>query len=166
MPDRVSHLSRRAFVVAGVGGTALTLTGCDALDSLLGEEEPAAPGAVSPTAPAADADSALVDEVATAIAEAGALATATGTTIPGLARIGLRLAKIHEAHAAELGRTTPADPPVVTGGKATALRRLWRRETALQDQLVSAAQAAESGALAQVFASMAAGLAQQQAVLT
>lgn len=169
MPDRVSHLSRRGFLAAGVGGAAVAVTGCDALDEVFGDADSPEPGAVSPAAPAADADSVLVDEVSTAIAKAGALATATGTTIPALARIGLRLARIHEAHAAELGRNAPADPPadppVVKGSKATALRRMWRTETALQDQLVAAAQAAESGALAQVFASMAAGLAQQQAVL-
>lgn len=165
MPNRVSRLSRRTFLGAGAGGTAVLLSGCDALDSVLGESDPVPPGAVSPTAPAVDADSALVEEVATAIASAGALASATGTTIPALARVGARLARIHEAHAGELGRTTAADQPVVDGGRTAALRRLWRSEDALQLRLVAAAQDAESGALAQVFASMAAALAQQQAVL-
>lgn len=165
MPDRVRRLSRRTLLGAGAGGTAVLLSGCDALDSVLGEGDPAPPGAVSPTAPAVDADSALVEEVATAIARAGALATATGTAVPALDRIGDRLARIHTAHAGELGRTSAADLPAVDGGKAAALRRLWRSEDALQSRLVAAAQDAESGALAQVFASMAAALAQQQAVL-
>ena len=165
MPDRVSHLSRRTFVAFGVGGAALALSGCDALDSVLGDDDPVPPGAVTPTAPAADTDSTLVDEVTTAIAEAGALAAATGTTIASLARIGSRFARIHTAHASELGRTEAAAPPVVTGPEAVALRALWASETALQDRLVAAAQTAESGALAQVFASMAAALAQQKAVL-
>lgn len=165
MPDRVSHLSRRAFVAFGVGGAALALTGCDAIDSVFNEDDPASPGAVTPTAPAADADSTLVDEVVTAIAEAGALAAATGTTIAPLARIGARLARIHASHASELGQTETAAPPVVTGPKAVALRTLLASETALQERLVTAAQSAESGALAQVFASMAAALAQQRAVL-
>lgn len=166
MPDRVSHLSRRAFVAFGLGGAALTLSGCDALDSVIGDDDPVSPGAVTPTAPAADADSTLVDEVATAIAEAGALAAATGTTIAPLARIGDRLARIHTSHASELGRTEAAAPPVVTGPKAAALRTLLANEAALQKRLVAAAQTAESGALAQVFASMAAALAQQRVVLS
>lgn len=166
MPDRVSHLSRRAFVAFGLGGAALTLTGCDALDSVLGDGDPVSPGAVTPTAPAADADSTLVEEVATAIAAAGALAAATGTTIAPLARIGTRLSRLHASHASELGRTDAAAPPAVTGSRDVALRALLASEAALQERLVAAALSAESGALAQVFASMAAALAQQKAVLT
>lgn len=142
----------------------MTLAGCDALDEVLGDEVPAQSGG-SPTAPAVDTDSALVADVAETIAIAAALATATATTVPGLAGPALRFTRLHEAHAAELRSTATAEPPAVPGGRQAARAALLQSEAALQARLVDAAQSAGSGALAQVFASMAASLAQQRAAL-
>jgi hypothetical protein len=137
-------------------------------DLLDGDDEPGVSGAVTPTAPAVDADSALVTEVAQAIAATGALATATATTLAPLARLGTHLARIHAAHLAELGGDGPDDQtavPVVPTGRRAALTALLLAEERLQDRLTVAAGAAQSGALAQVFASMAAAVAQQRTVL-
>ena len=153
-------------MTGGLAGTALALVGCDAVDDLLdGDDSPGVSGAVTPTAPAVDADSDLVATVLDAVTATGALATAVGTTVPALAGIATRLARLHEAHATELGGAEPADTPAVPPGRAAALRRLVQAETRLQDRLVAAAEEAESGALAQVLASMAAAVAQQRAVL-
>lgn len=153
-------------MTGGLAGTALALVGCDAVDGLLESDDgPGVSGAVSPTAPAVDADSDLVARVLDAVTAAAALATAVGTTVPALAGVATRLARLHEAHANELGGADPADAPAVPAGRAAALRRLAEAEARLQDRLVTAAGEAESGALAQVLASMAAAVAQQRAVL-
>lgn len=160
-------LSRRGLVTGGLAGSAVLLGGCTAVGDLLdGDDEPGVSGAVIPTAPAADADSALVAEVGQAIAATSALATATGTTLAALRRIGTHLARIHDAHLLELGGVEPAEAPVVPTGRRAALDGLLLAEQRLQDRLTAAAGRAESGALAQVFASMAAAIAQQRAVLT
>lgn len=153
-------------MTGGLAGAALALAGCDALDDLLdGDDGPGVSGAVSPTAPAVDADSDLVATVLDEVTATGALATAVGTTVPALAGAATRLARLHEAHATELGGADPADVPVVPTARAAALQSLARAEARLQDRLVEAAGRAESGALAQVLASMAAAVAQQRAVL-
>lgn len=159
-------LSRRGLVVGGLAGSAVLLGGCDAVGDLLdGDDDPGVSGAVTPTAPAVDADSTLVTEVARAIAATSALATATGTTVTALARTGSHLARIHDAHLAELGGAEAAQAPVVPTGRGAAREGLLLAEQRLQDRLVLAAGTAESGALAQVFAAMAAAIAQQRAVL-
>lgn len=153
-------------MTGGLAGAALALAGCDAVDDLLdGDDGPGVSGAVSPTAPAVDADSDLVATVLDEVTATGALATAVGTTVPALAGAATRLARLHEAHATELGGADPADAPVVPTARAAALQSLARAEARLQDRLVEAAGRAESGALAQVLASMAAAVAQQRAVL-
>lgn len=172
MPASLPPVSRRLVVAGGLGGAALALSGCDALDDVLGRNDDpgvsgAASGTVTPTAPAADADSTLVDTVVAAISGTSALVAATGTAVPGLAKITASLTRLHTAHATELGGTLSTTPPAtpVTGPRAAALRRLLRAEADLQDRLVAAAGQAHSGALAQLFAAMAAALAQQRAVL-
>lgn len=166
MPARPTPISRRALLAGGIAGSGLALTGCDAVGGLLdGDDGPGVSGAVTPTAPAVDADSDLVATVLDEVTAAAALATAVGTTIPALASVGTRLARLHEAHASELGGAEQADAPVVPKGRAAALRQLARAEARLQDRLVEAAGTAGSGALAQVLASMAAAVAQQRAVL-
>lgn len=153
-------------MTGGLAGAALALAGCDAVDDLLdGDDGPGVSGAVSPTALAVDADSDLVATVLDEVTATGALATAVGTTVPALAGAATRLARLHEAHATELGGADPVDAPVVPTARAAALRSLARAEARLQDRLVEAAGRAESGALAQVLASMAAAVAQQRAVL-
>lgn len=172
MPAAPFPLSRRALVTGGLAGAALALAGCDAIGDVLdGDDGPGVSGAVTPTAPPADADSDLVASVLTALEAAGALATAVGTTVPGLAALATPFARLHDAHLAELGGSGSASgsasgaAPVVPGGKGAALRRLAQSEARLQDRLVQAAGRAESGALAQVLAAMAAAVAQQRTVL-
>lgn len=153
-------------MTAGLGGVGLAVAGCDVLDGPDDGAGPGVSGEVGTTAPAADVDSALVDEVASAIAAMGALATAVGTAHPGLAAAGTRLAKIHRSHARRLGLTTDAPAPSVPAeDRKAALTRLLAAEKQLQGRLVAAARAAESGALAQVLAAMAAAVAQQRSVL-
>ncbi|GAA1524477.1 hypothetical protein [Nocardioides humi] len=166
MPDSPASVPRRLVLAGGLGGAALALAGCDLLDDVLGgDDDPGVSGAVTPTAPPADADSTLVEGILEAIAATGALATATGTAFPGLARIGSRLARLHDAHAAELGGTATTDPPQVAAARKPARAALLAAEADLQERLVGAAQQARSGALAQVLAAMAAAIAQQRAVL-
>ncbi|MCR1781740.1 hypothetical protein KVF89_04260 [Nocardioides carbamazepini] len=169
MPDSPPSVSRRLVLAGGIGSAALVLAGCDLIDDVLGDDDdPGVSGAVTPTAPAADADSTLVEGVVEAISATGALATATAAaaaTTPGLGRAGARLARIHDAHAAELGGSVAADAPEVPGDAQQAWAALLAAEAELQHRLVEAAQQAHSGALAQVLAAMAASLAQQQAVL-
>ncbi|WGX94781.1 hypothetical protein [Nocardioides sp. L-11A] len=168
MPDSPLPLSRRLVLAGGIGGAALTLAGCDLIDGVLGgpddTDDPGVSGAVTPTAPAEDADGTLVEDVVAAISTTGALAAATSAAVPGLARRAARLARIHDAHAAELGGSVTTDAPDVAGDPTQAWVALLAAEAALQQRLVAAAQQAHSGGLAQVLAAMAAALAQQQAV--
>jgi len=161
-------VSRRSVVAAvlagGLGGATLTLSSCDLVEDLTGAgDEPGDSGVVSPTAPAADADSALVEDVLTAITATGALAAATAT-LPGLTGLGTRLARLHRGHARELGGGADAPLPAVSGPRASARTALLGAEADLQARLVDAARQAQSGALAQILAAMAAAIAQQRAV--
>ncbi|MBU2696725.1 hypothetical protein [Pimelobacter sp. 30-1] len=172
MPASPAPVSRRLLVAGGLGGAALALSGCDLLDDVLGREDDpgvsgSPSGAVTPTAPAEDADSTLVEDVVTAISATSALVAATTTAVPALAKTTATLTRLHAAHVAELGATitAPATPPAASGPRPAALRRLLRAEADLQTRLVGAAQQAQSGALAQLFAAMAAAIAQQRAVL-
>ncbi|WP_408899039.1 hypothetical protein ACJ5H2_07985 [Nocardioides sp. R1-1] len=166
MPASPSPVSRRLVLAGGLGSAGVVLTGCDVLDDVLGEGGDTRPsGAVSPTAPAADADSALVEEVLAAIATTSALAAATGGAFPALAKTASRLGRLHDAHAAELGGAVSAPAPSVATDRASARAALLAAEADLRARLVAAARQARSGALAQVLAAMAAGLAQQEAVL-
>jgi hypothetical protein len=136
------------------------LTGCDAIDDVLGSgDDPGVSGSVTPTAPPADADSSLVESVLASISTTGALAAATAGAVPGL-KVAARLARIHDAHAAELGGSVTAPDPDVPADRAAARAALVSAEAALRDRLVDAAREAHSGGLAQVLASMAAALGQ------
>lgn len=166
MPRLPPSVTRRTLVTGGLAGTALGLVGCDAVDDLLGgDDDPGVSGEVTPTAPAVDGDSALVREIAAAIAAVSALAVATGESVPALARVGTHLARLHDAHLERLGGAETPDPPAVPTARRAALARLLQSEARLQDRLVAAAGEAGSGGLAQVLASMAAAVAQQRAVL-
>ena len=129
-----SRLSRRAALAAGAG-TLLAVPGC-------GRE------AGTPPRPAADGDPdrALVEEVIEGI-------TAT-------AALSARVPELTAVHAAHLAALEAA--PAIAG--RTPLARLRRAEAGLQRLLVDASVRAESGALARLFASMSAAIAQQLAV--
>lgn len=164
MPSRAPRASRRAVLVGGglTGGTviAATMAGCGSAR----RAEDAAVGAVDATAPAVGADSDLVDTVGRQLTTALALALATGASLPRLRPLARRLTALHRAHLEELGQPDDADGGKVQGSVETARARLLRSEEALQGRLVRAALDAESGALAQVFAAMAAAVAQERAV--
>ncbi|MFB9765600.1 hypothetical protein ACFFOS_14505, partial [Nocardioides kongjuensis] len=103
MPARHRPVPRRLVLVGGIGAATVLLTGCDAIDDVLGsDDDPGVSGAVTPTAPPADADSSLVESVLASISTTGALAAATASAVPGL-KVAARLARVHDAHAAELG---------------------------------------------------------------
>jgi len=146
-------LHRRAVVALGVGLVGLTAAGCDDSDG-------AGPG--QPTQPPVDADSALVNRIAGALLETAATARTIGAAVPALADVGDRLSRLHTRHARELGDTDDPAPSQVNGSRAVLQRRLWRAEQRLQERLVQATLDAESGALAQLLASMAAAVAQHR----
>lgn len=160
---RQVRASRRALLGGSLAGAAALLTGCGELDSSSGAT---APGAADPTAPAVDADSDLVADVVEEITSALALATATATSFPGLRAFARDLGDLHRAHLGELGAPTGPKRPrrPVEDDAASARAKLLRAEERLQGDLVEAAGAAGSGALAQVFASMAAAVAQRRAL--
>ncbi|PWN03486.1 hypothetical protein DJ010_05035 [Nocardioides silvaticus] len=165
MPSRAPRASRRAVLVsgglAGAAAIATTLSGCGSADP--GAADSA--GAADPTAPAVGADSDLADRVAEHLGETLTLALSTGASFPALRPLTRRLVALHRAHLDEIGR--PGDDISggrVDGGAETARARLLRAEDKLQGRLVRAALEAESGALAQVLASMAAAVAQQRLV--
>lgn len=158
MPSRL-RASRRAVLGGAAGGVALLATGCGTQDG-----SPAEAGAEETTAPAVDADSELVTDVVGHISAALALATATAKAVPALRPLGKQLAALHRSHLDELGQSGEGDAGRVKGTADAARVRLLHSEEQLQQRLVRAAIAAESGALAQVFAAMAAAIAQQRAV--
>jgi hypothetical protein len=156
-----ARASRRAVLTGGtVAGTALlTLSGCGATSA----DDDRAVGADT-TVPAVDTDSDLVTRVGGQLTSALALAVATARSVPQLRPLGRRLAALHRAHLGELSQPDEVEDATVEGSPETARARLLRSEEKLQQQLVRAALDAESGALAQVFASMAAAIAQERAV--
>ena len=107
-----------------------------------------------------------MEKVGDQLRSALALALATGASVPQLRPLARRFAGLHRAHLRELSRSDDVEDGQVGGSVDAARARLLRSEERLQQRLVRAALAAESGALAQVFASMAAAVAQRRAVET
>lgn len=150
MSRPAARASRRSLLSGAVAGVALLATGCGTQDSHL---------------PALDADSDLVDDVVGRIEAAQRVAAAARDAFPSLRDLGGDLTALHTAHLKELGRPGRVRATSPVGGTAaTARDRLLQVETKLQARLVDAALAAESGALAQTFAAMAAAIAQRRAV--
>lgn len=160
MSTRVPRASRRAVVAGGAGLVATLATGCG--PTVPGD----APGGVAdPTEPAVDADSGLVEEVTSALAGALGTASATGRAHPPLRPLSRDLVALHRRHGDELGGLPPAEPAGRPPRQEAAARAaLLAAEERLERRLVQAALAAESGALAQTFASMAAAVAQRRVV--
>lgn len=148
------------MLVGGALGGTVALTGCAWLD----DDAAAPPDTVEPTAPPVDADGELVDEIGRRIAEAGVLAHRVARDHRPLRATARPFADLHDSHLAELEWDGDADSSVSPGNRQEARSRLLESEERLQTHLVKAAVAAESGALAQVLASMAAAVAQQRAV--
>lgn len=149
-------LGRRRFLGSAVVGLiALGASGCDAGDA------PAPQGAVTPTAPPVDADTDLVQETGQRIADTAALVSAAGAAAPALRARARRLDALHRTHleVLEWEGTAHSPDPVRRQQAAATLRRAEQR---LQRHLVDASLAAGSGGLAQLFAAMAAGVAQHE----
>ncbi|KAA1428903.1 hypothetical protein [Nocardioides antri] len=155
--------SRRAVLAGTTAAGAAALAAAAAGCGLVREDEQSA-GAVDTTAPAVDADSDLVSSVAEQLAETLSLVLSTGASVRPVRPLTRRFAALHRAHLDELGQSGDVSAGRVAGSPATARARLLRAEERLQAGLARAALKAESGALAQVFASMAAAVAQERAV--
>lgn len=158
-------VSRRAVLAGSSAAGVALLAGSAAGCGPVRDDDSSAVGAVDPTEPAVAADSDLVETIAEQIATTLALAAATGAAARSLRPLTRRLVALHRSHLGELGRSDDGRSGSVHGSAATARARLLRAEERLQERLVRAALQAESGALAQVFASMAAGVAQVRAVV-
>lgn len=159
VPPRTVPASRRAVIAGGAGVVAVAATGCGTADR--------AGRAASAGDPAVEADSDLVERMRTDLAEAMALVAATARAFPALRGLTRPLVALHRAHGEELGGLPDVEPAAPPSGPAPRARAaLLAAEDRLQRRLVQAAVAAESGALAQTFAAMAAGVAQRRAVST
>ena len=149
--------TRRA-VVAASGAAALGLASCTS-DGSTSTPPPTGSGESSATEPAAaDPDQVALDR---AVAITTDLLVALEGAPPGLDPAG-RLTALHTAHLEALHDATGASAtptaPVPAGPPLTPAR-LRRRELRAQRELARLAVAAESGALARVFARMSAGIA-------
>jgi hypothetical protein len=164
VPSPAPRASRRAVLTGSAAAGAALLTGVAAGCGVLQGDETTDPSAVDPSVAAVDADSDLVETVGAQITTALALAGATGSAFDQLRPLTRRLVSLHRSHLGELGQPDAGADGTVKGSPATARARLLRSEEQLQQHLVRAALEAESGALAQVFASMAAAIAQERAV--
>jgi hypothetical protein len=131
------RLPRRTAIALAAAGL-VALAGCDD-----GEKSASAPTSTP------DPDVALVDRVLVELANAERLAEAAGLT---------ELSAMHRAHIEVLGGPEPT--PAAARMSVPVARR---KEQHLQRHLAAAAQEAESGALARVFASMSAAVAQRLA---
>ena len=142
-----------------VGLTAVA--GCD-VDDLRPPEEQPDPSS-DPTQGALEPDEVLVEGAVAGIAETLALVKAA-RSLPPL-RDRLRpLVGMHRKHLDVLGGA-PTGPRPDAGGAESAYRLVRRREQQLQDQLAAWSVEASSGALARLFASMSAAVAQHLVAL-
>lgn len=150
--------TRRAAAVAASGVAALGLAGCTSEGSA-SSSTPAGTTASSATETTpADPDQVALDR---AVALTVGLLAGLAAANPGVDPAG-RLAAIHRDHLAALqtadatASTAPSPNPPSRPWRADVLRR---RELNAQRELARLALAADSGALARVFASMSAGIA-------
>lgn len=166
--DRVAAVSRPPVVTSrrtALGGAlagVLALSACD-VDGLLPGDEQDPAGA--PEEPAPDADAALVQAVREEITAADVLLAELLRQQPALRGRLRPLRRMHTAHAEALegfAERLPADLGPVSARRGVDVAR--RAEKALQARLAQASVEAESGALARLFASMAASVAQHLAV--
>lgn len=114
-----------------------------------------------------DADEALINEAAAAVAAQLALVQSVSDEHLGLAGALAPILAAHVAHASLLAPTDPVETgaatPVGESARA-ALARVRRREIVLQAELAGFAAEAVSGTLARALASMSASVAQYLAV--
>jgi hypothetical protein len=158
LPHPVTGLvtSRRTALGGALAGL-VAVSGCD-LDA--GPDEPTSQ---QTTAPAADADAELVERVAERILGTQAIVHEARRSDAGLRRRLRPLVELHAAHLEALGPLEGTHETLTYSG--TGLPQVRRAETSLQEHLADASVRAESGALAKLLASMAAGVAQHVAVV-
>lgn len=128
------------------------ISACDATDTTQGRST-----GVRPTAGAAAADAALVHLLAQHIAGLRVAATAVAQRSAARRSWALDLASLHQQHLRKLGATSAHAAP----SSARTPAALVAAEGVLRQALVIASGRAESGALAQVLASMAAAIDQR-----
>lgn len=152
VPERVTLTDRRDALRGAAAVLAIPLlAACDATDTTTPRN-----GRVRPTAGSANADQDLVASVAGRVAGVRAAATRLAQHDHTHRSWALGLASLHQRHLHRLGTGWAAKPV-----KAQTAAALVAAERQLQQSLVSAAERAESGSLAQVLASMAAAVGQR-----
>ncbi|MCL2543918.1 MAG: hypothetical protein FWE71_15850 [Nocardioidaceae bacterium] len=154
MTNRAPLTDRRGALRAAAAAalTLPVLAACDATVST-----PPRSGRERRTGRSSGGDQALVASLARQIAGTRAAATVVAHHHHDSRNWALGLATLHQKHLHRLGATS-ARPAVVSARTPTALVSAERR---LQHSLVAGAGQAESGALAQVLASMAAAIGQR-----
>lgn len=149
-----------ALTAGGVGGPLLA--GCDVDELLPGAgDEPAGPA----PAPDPEADRTLVQEAAEDVVASLAVVAAVRVRHPPLRPVLAGLERLHAAHAEAVGGEPTGPSAPQTTGAGAALDLVRRREVAHQRRLADRAVRADSGQLAQLLASMSAGVAQHLTVL-
>lgn len=156
-------VSRRTTVL-GAASLPLLAAACEAEPGAAPASPSSAttPSTMTPTVPA-DPDEQLVTEVRTAVAAAELLALKTGRAHRPLRGPAHRLRALHRAHQevfADLAPVPAPTPPQVPADTPRARARLVETEQDLAELLAGSALAADSGPLARVLASMAAGVDQ------
>ena len=128
--------------------------------------EPGAPAATA-TVPGPVADVDLVTEVLRQLSVTHRVVRQIRGAHRSLEASLRPLERLHAAHARELGGLVPATGRIADPNEMSeaALAQVVSAETRLQRRLARAAIAAESGALAQLLASMTAALAQERSRL-
>jgi hypothetical protein len=182
VPRPLPRSSRRSLLhgvvaTAGLGGLATTsalgLSGCSADDPAPAPGTPVTsstagtngPDGPDEAADAGDADTALVAQVVEELSQARARVLAQRRAHPPLADRLRPLERLHARHAAELGGLVDVPAVRAERRRGRVLARVADTEARLQERLVAHAVAADSGALALLVASMAAGVAQERARL-
>ena len=133
------HLLARRTALT-LGAVVIAASGCD-------DGDRTGPADAPSSTPTPDPDAALVDAVLADLGRAEALALGAGYA---------DLAGLHRAHIEALDGPEPSTP----AGRASR-ESVRRAEQRLQRQLVQASVAADSGALAQLLASMSAAVSQR-----
>lgn len=151
------RVTTRRTALGGALAGMLALSACD-LESL---DPRSAPEDEDPgSAPAVDADSALVDAVLVGLAGTiGELAKLRRSS-PAARKVLSSFIELHRAHADVLGTLPDTSGRLPETAGADVMTQLRSIETRAQRDLTEAAVRAESGALARLLASMSAGVAQ------